>query len=587
MVRFLAFLAALLLCACSLGTAAPVLASDGGRVCFAAASVNGSAGDAVRAARVWDCRPSWRTLAAERVVVRLPVRTGDGRPATYVRSGIGRFDALTVVAVAADGRTGMLSYGPADVEPLVGGPLFSAALPPVPAPVAYYAVFDRPLNRQSVGDTDVGGAPLAGLAEGVTHGAEIRVQELLLAVLIGMLLVPAIFDLAVYKALRKAFFLWHAALALCMALLVAAWSGVVLDFVDLTMPAWHDLLMVIIGLTVAAASMFTRSFAPSGEADGLLPRMMTCAACYSLALTVLFPTGWLSTPVLGGNLFTFALSPVFFLLLANLVREFRTGNRASRMQVVGWGPLLVFFAVQIIADMTTTTLPGDGLPLLYVGVLIETVLSAFGVSLRFLEIRRERDMAQARANVMGNLAERDHLTGLLNRRAIDTRFEALRAQGYDTIALIDLDHFKAINDVSGHRVGDHVLEITARVLASDPDNIAVRLGGEEFLILLRGGDAPGRAEKLRRMLSVRVAREVDGLEQIVTASMGLLSLPAGALHTLSFSSAYSRADLLLYEAKRDGRNRTKAAHWGFFDHAAEERALAEGADIRDRSTAVA
>jgi diguanylate cyclase (GGDEF)-like protein len=368
---------------------------------------------------------------------------------------------------------------------------------------------------------------------------------------------------------------------------VAAWSGLVLDFVNLTMPAWHDLLMVTIGLLAAAASMFTRSFAVANASSIVLPRMLSVAAGYSLLLTAIYLTGLLRQPVLGSNLFSFALSPVFILLLINFVREFRTGDRPSQMQVLGWMPLLAFFAAQLLADFTTTTLPQDGLPLLYVGVLIEALLSAFGVSLRFLEIRRERDMAQARANVMGNLAERDHLTGLLNRRAIDNRFEALRVQGYDTLALIDLDHFKAINDVSGHAVGDHVLEITARVLASDPDNIAVRLGGEEFLILLRGTDADGRAEKLRRMLSVRVAREVDGLEQIVTASMGLLTLPAGALHTMSFSSAYSRADLLLYEAKRDGRNRTKAAHWGFFDHAAEEQALADGADIRDRSTAVA
>lgn len=582
MVRFLTFLAVLLLGVMAL----PASAAGERRACFAAADRAGSAVEAMQTVRSWDCRGSSGTLAADRVIVRLPVQTDDGRPATYLKSGLGRFAALVVIGVGRDGETRVLRYTHWDVQALVGGPHFFAALPQVRNPVAFYAVFDNSANRQSLADTVVGGASVE-LSQGISHGAEVRVEELLLAVLIGMLLIPALFDLAVYKALRKGFFLWHAALAVCMALLVAAWSGLVLDFVGLTMPAWHDLLMVTIGLLAAAASMFTRSFAVANASSGVLPRMLSMAAGYSLLVTAAYLTGLLRQPVLGSNLFSFALSPVFILLLANFVREFRTGDRPSQMQVLGWMPLLTFFAAQIVADLTTTTLPQDGLPLLYVGVLVETLLSAFGVSLRFLEIRRERDMAQAQANVMGNLAERDHLTGLLNRRAIDNRFEALRAQGYDTLALIDLDHFKAINDVSGHSVGDHVLEITARVLASDPDNIAVRLGGEEFLILLRGTDAASRAEKLRRMLSVRVAREVDGLEQIVTASMGLLTLPASTLHTMSFSSSYSRADLLLYEAKRDGRNRTKAAHWGFFDNATEAQALAEGIDIRDRSTAVA
>jgi hypothetical protein len=193
----------------------------------------------------------------------------------------------------------------------------------------------------------------------------------MLAMLIGMLLIPALFDLAVYKALRKAFFLWHAALAVCMALLVAAWSGLVLDFVDLTMPAWHDLLMVTIGLLAAAASMFTRSFAVANASSIVLPRMLSVAAGYSLLLTAIYLTGLLRQPVLGSNLFSFALSPVFILLLINFVREFRTGDRPSQMQVLGWMPLLAFFAAQLLADFTTTTLPQDGLPLLYVGVLIE------------------------------------------------------------------------------------------------------------------------------------------------------------------------------------------------------------------------
>ena len=108
----------------------------------------------------------------------------------------------------------------------------------------------------------------------------------------------------------------------------------------------------------------------------------------------------------------------------------------------------------------------------------------------------------------------------------------------------------------------------------------MRMGGEEFLLLLRGEDAEKRAEKLRQSLSLRVAREVEGLEQIVTASMGVLRLPQAA-GTIDFSTAYSRADLLLYEAKTAGRNRGVTASLSYFE---KEH---PGGDLRSSQTAAA
>lgn len=527
----------------------------------------------------WRCRMRPSALQGDRVGVRFTATDAAGNPVRYLQGGLGPFGALTLIAVDRDGSMASRRLGQNDTVPVLGQPSFAAAFPTVARPEAFYAVIDRMGSGYVVKAMKTSTDP-----PGATWGD--RAATVLMALLIGMLLIPALVDLAIFHALRNRFFLYHALLTFAVAALLSTWSGLVLEFVHLTMTQWYRHLMLAIGLAAAAACVFNRAIALAGGAGKLPARALLVAAWYSLAVTGLFLTGALDPMVVPG-MFGYAFVPVLVLLCGTLVLRFRHGDAAERLQVMGWVPLLLFFFAQLAADVLGLRLPANGMPLLFLGALIETVVSAIGVGMQFLAVRRERDTAMVRANVMGDLAERDPLTGLLNRRAIDTRFEDLRARGYDTVALIDLDHFKTINDVSGHGVGDQVLEITARVLASDPDNIAVRLGGEEFLVLLRGTDPSARAEKLRRMLSVRVAREVDGLEQIVTASMGLLTLPTDGAGTLSFSSAYSRADLLLYEAKRDGRNRTKAAHWGLFDGAAVEAALAAGQDIRDRTPVTA
>ena len=74
--------------------------------------------------------------------------------------------------------------------------------------------------------------------------------------------------------------------------------------------------------------------------------------------------------------------------------------------------------------------------------------------------------------------------------------------------------------------------------------------------MLRGRDAAHRAENRRRALSARIAEDVDGLDALVTASMGLLEVPASAMPNAGLIELYDRADQLLYEAKQTGRNRT-------------------------------
>jgi diguanylate cyclase (GGDEF)-like protein len=164
----------------------------------------------------------------------------------------------------------------------------------------------------------------------------------------------------------------------------------------------------------------------------------------------------------------------------------------------------------------------------------------------------------------------DRLTGMLNRRSLDSRVVELEQQSRLTnepvgLVLCDLDSFKAINDAHGHGTGDAVLVDVAYTLRKElrAFDLAYRLGGEEFLVLLPGADAESAAEVAERLrLAVELTRS-GGLS--VTLSCGAASSGRLPFH---YESLFAQADAALYRAKADGRNRV-----GIAGAAASERTL--------------
>lgn len=164
------------------------------------------------------------------------------------------------------------------------------------------------------------------------------------------------------------------------------------------------------------------------------------------------------------------------------------------------------------------------------------------------------------------LAQTDPLTQLLNRRALTERItaEMERALRYDsTLALlmIDLDHFKRVNDTYGHLVGDDVLRDVAKLLVDTirVSDIVARYGGEEFLVLLPETDDAG-AESFADRIRAAVEEHdfTDGGEHPqlrLTASIGVAMYPAARVE--SVEDLFARADAALYRAKADGRNRVR------------------------------
>ena len=192
----------------------------------------------------------------------------------------------------------------------------------------------------------------------------------------------------------------------------------------------------------------------------------------------------------------------------------------------------------------------------------ETVSRAIHHELGLLEsvISVVRDI-DVRKNAEFNLvleASRDGLTGLCNRRSFEREFEAVYGTTPLTIAMIDIDHFKLINDRFGHAGGDCALQTFAEVAQRivRKNDLLARMGGEEFAVLFKGMDSQEClkvCERLRLELSAAVTFFGDQSIQF-TVSVGVADVLSPDL-----KYSLSRADSALYEAKREGRDRLKLA----------------------------
>lgn len=170
-----------------------------------------------------------------------------------------------------------------------------------------------------------------------------------------------------------------------------------------------------------------------------------------------------------------------------------------------------------------------------------------------------RSLKQARAE-LERLSRHDPLTGLLNRREFDERAarevrRALRRRSPTCLAMLDLDHFKTVNDRYGHAVGDRVLCRVAQILRAQlrRDDVVARYGGEEFIVLLPETGIEESAAVIERVRVAAASEPWAELQEglLLTLSAGVASLAANE----GLEAAIVRADRLLYEAKRQGRNR--------------------------------
>jgi len=342
--------------------------------------------------------------------------------------------------------------------------------------------------------------------------------------------------------------------------------------------------MVWFGMTAASYAvdtLFLALFALAGTISGTIaPAYGAAAAAISAGTYAVTASGWnlkrpdpslvapLSFLGIAMQLGVVLAAPqIAFPFLANLFTVFAFGMiwLPLRDSVMVWtlgitGTATVFYAVQGRIGVPVSSAFELTLVWLYFSLILgRCLLLSVNANEMRARLASSRRKLTASLEQVQQLASEDELTGTLNRRSLMAALERERSRAERSgapfsIAMIDLDHFKRINDTHGHAVGDDVLRALAATVHDTmrATDVFGRYGGEEFLMILIG-DAPALALKVMERIRAAVAAKnwsSIAPDLSVTLSAGIASHRKGE----TIEQLMHRADLALYQAKDAGRN---------------------------------
>lgn len=550
-IRVFGILAALVV-GLTVGTAA--MATITAPRCHAAQnSVTAAPSPGSLAAVTWDCTSKPRSFRPERVLLRFDLQRGQPMP-TALTTRISDFAAIHVLTVGANGSIAAFHHLPADARPLGEG--FRMALP-VPAPPGGEA-------RQVIVAIDQAWvAPLISDAVLVERTSDIVLpvgMTALLTALCVLMIVSAVVDIVLYVIRPKRFLFWHVVSIAGMLLLSLNISGLLALLFAPSVVVSSALLPISSAMALGGGAMFAAHLFEKDTLPLLTRRLLAIAATLTLVSALVYAFKLPAMRSFGIDLYYVGMLPLIALFMLAVGQALRRGSVAARYQLVGSLPIWVLLATRIFTNLGVGNEPRDAIVASIAAQTFEIVVTTIAALLRFVALlRQERRQDRARADALARETESDPLTGLFNRRALHARFEDLRAQGFGALALLDLDHFKRINDSHGHLMGDRVLQLCAKCLSEAGDDLrAFRIGGEEFVLLLRGTSAAERVEAMRAAIRDQASELVTGLETPITASVGLVEVIDRGGPVPSFEDLYKQADALLYQAKAGGRDRVES-----------------------------
>ncbi|GGK02579.1 GGDEF domain-containing protein [Luteimonas terricola] len=372
------------------------------------------------------------------------------------------------------------------------------------------------------------------------------------AFVLAVLLVLALLAFAFRFGTGDSSFAWFGAMLCSAVLYLVAVGGDarLLPGAEIVFGSSTRANVIFGGCGVVCSNLFQRAYL---DLRGKLPRLDrmlwigTAAAAVAGVGGAFFDAAWPSRIGNVGLMLSAAL-----LLVGSTMLALR-GDRAGRVVMASWLPLMVF------TTLVATEVMGfwSGPPWLAQGLAgsfaLAGLLLTIGLADKLLELRRDRDQASA-------LARADELTGLLNRTGIESELrrslQAAAASGAPmSIAFVDVDNFKPINDVHGHSIGDQCLRIVSQRIRNQlrGGDILGRYGGDEFLAVLPDTPMADALAVARRMLASVNGRPltIDDLRFGGSLSIGVAEfIPGESAETL-----VERADAALYASKQAGRDR--------------------------------
>ncbi|RLP52652.1 MAG: GGDEF domain-containing protein [Ketobacter sp.] len=428
-------------------------------------------------------------------------------------------------------------------------------------------------------------APMVMWDEQTFYGFD-TTRTILQGIFFGTMLVMATYNLFIFFVLGERTYLLYVGYVLCMPLFLASLGGYSFKYLWPTLTEWNDRAIVVFlaGVVVFGAA-FTRKFLLVSHFAPRLDHLLRLSFYGGLTLAMcafILPYHY--------NIIAIIIwaSLACILALVTGATCWRGGLSTAKYYTIAWTAML--FGGLVLALNKANILPANLFTeyATHIGSSLEVVLLSFALAERINIERRLRYEAQEQTLIttrrineelesrvqertqelealtqqLRDLSNTDQLTGLCNRRHLESSFydEWERAKRYQrdiAVIMIDIDHFKTVNDTHGHLVGDDCLQEVARRIQEGvrwPSDLAARFGGEEFCILLPETGLKGAlivAERIRTLVAATpVTTRSHSLS--ITISAGVYSLVPS--EEKSIDQTLNFADKALYQAKDKGRN---------------------------------
>ena len=414
-----------------------------------------------------------------------------------------------------------------------------------------------------------------------------HVLSIVYGVFYGLLLAMALYHLLIYFSIREVSFLYYALFNFSLLANYACLHGLVSAYLwpDASHPT-DRFITVAIASGAMFSNLFTMAILQIPQTRPKLARVLRWLAYVTVAIIVAsltLPYAWIVKGVLG-------LAGIAIVVLSTaLIVRLIDGYPPAKFIFLGGICASTGFSISLLGNIGIIAMSPVIEAAGYTGITIMSMLDAFALSYRMNMDRQLRQDAQTQlietqrqtnenldrlvrerteeletANtLLQQISNTDALTQLHNRRHFDETFAAEFKRAFRdklplSVLLMDIDHFKMINDRYGHPFGDLCLISAAgfvRACIRRPPDFAARYGGEEFVVLLPNTDMAGSlhiANLIRDKFNASTVEEGD-VKVNITVSIGLASVVPGADD--STTSLLKKADMLLYQAKANGRNR--------------------------------
>ena len=511
---------------------------------------------AARTAPQFDCGAAQNRFGAGDFAAQLrfsPVQVNPSDPLVLRHSSMWQ-EAEQITFRYGDGSTAQLGFDSSNARRYMTiGAIFEL---PVPVRAAPLTGIDIAVNGSANWRGVVIGAHL------MTASQSFRLQSWLIALYAafgGLSLALLTYNLALWSVMRHAFQLSYAAMV--SALMAYTFTSSTIAMLVVPTLANNDrmrLNYLFLALAAVASIRFMADFF-GPQVFGPRLRRTAIAICIAtltsaLAFAVLAPWqgDWLD------RIYTATCTAALLMMVPIIYTARRARVRHLGLFIIAWSPPVV---ASILRAGYASGAIGYNLWLdngNLIALSIESLLSTMLIVSRLRELSSERDQARASEQSALRLANSDPLTGLLNRRAF-IHYAIGRTEPH-RLFLIDIDHFKAINDRIGHDLGDEVLrEVSEAIQDCRPEgSLAVRLGGEEFALLV-----PLRLQRQcppERLLDA-IRQRTMPMNWQVTVSVGFVD--GKLISENDWRRLYRLADTALYRAKADGRDRAcRATNFG-------------------------